>query len=175
VNDLRIGIGVDVHRFGNLSTPGGQAEVLEPPTRTLVLGGVAFPGEPPLVGHSDADAVAHAVADAILGGAGIGDLGSHFPDTDERWRGADSLLLLAECARRAARAGWRLVNADCTVVAERPRLAPVATEMAARLSRSAGGPVHVKATRPEGLGSLGRLEGLGCVAVALLTAGEGSG
>lgn len=178
MNDLRIGLGVDVHRFEPSSSgqsgqrgPSGQGEMVESATRTLVLGGVEFQGEPALVGHSDADALAHAVADAILGAAGIGDLGSHFPDTDERWRGADSLVLLAECAARAARAGWRLVNADCTVVAERPRLAPATTEMAARLSRAAGGPVHVKATRPEGLGSLGRVEGLGCVAVALLVGG----
>lgn len=179
MSDLRIGLGVDVHRFKDAPTldlPAVdlQGAVDETAARTLVLGGVSFPGEPPLVGHSDADAVAHAVADAILGAAGLGDIGLHFPDTDERWRGADSLVLLAECAARAKRAGWQLVNADCTVVAERPRLAPVAAEMGALLSRAAGGPVHVKATRPEGLGSLGRLEGLGCVAVALLARAEPS-
>lgn len=160
----RIGIGVDVHRFASASGEDG---------RTLVLGGVEFPGELVLTGHSDADAVAHAISDAILGAAGLGDLGDHFPDTDERWRGADSLDLLAACVDLARAAGWTLANADCTVVAEQPRLAPAREAMAARLSAAAGGPVHVKATRPEGLGSLGRLEGLGCVAVALLERAPG--
>lgn len=161
MSEHRIGLGVDLHPF-EADTAGAAGG------RQLVLGGVAFPGERPLRGHSDADAVAHAVADAILGAAGLGDLGAHFPDTDERWSGADSLELLAECAARVGVEGWRLVNADCTVVAERPRLAPARDEMIARLSVAAGGAVHVKATRPEGLGSLGRIEGLGCVAVALL-------
>src|SRR5262249_54500406 len=129
---------------------------------------VEIPSDQVLVGHSDADAVAHAVADAILGAAGLGDLGSHFPDTDPHYAGADSLTLLATCAARASEAGWRLVNADCTIVAEAPRIAPVREAMIVALSRSAGGPVHVKATRPERLGSLGRLEGLACLAVALL-------
>jgi 2-C-methyl-D-erythritol 2,4-cyclodiphosphate synthase len=161
VSESRIGIGVDVHPFDGGEDAG-------PEGRMLVLGGVAFPGERPLRGHSDADAVAHAVADAILGAAGLGDLGMHFPDTEEAWRGADSLALLGECASLAGSDGWQLVNADCTVVAERPRLAPVRAEMIGLLSAAAGGPVHVKATRPEGLGSLGRLEGIGCLAVALL-------
>ncbi|MCU1492931.1 MAG: ispF [Acidimicrobiaceae bacterium] len=160
MNESRIGIGVDVHPFD------GDDEAR--PGRQLVLGGVVFAGETPLRGHSDADAVAHAVADAILGAAGLGDLGAHFPDTDERWQGADSLQLLAECSALAGVDGWRLVNADCTVVAERPKLAPAREEMIVLLSTAAGGPVHVKATRPEGLGSLGRLEGLGCMAIALL-------
>ncbi len=161
MTEQRIGLGVDVHRFS-------EAAAGDAPHRTLVLGGVAFPGETPLEGHSDADAVAHAVADAILGAAGLGDLGSHFPDTDDAWRGADSLAILASCAGSAAELGWRLVNADCTVVTERPRLAGARAEMVDRLSAAAGGPVHVKATRPERLGTLGRVEGLACLAVALL-------
>jgi 2-C-methyl-D-erythritol 2,4-cyclodiphosphate synthase len=159
VGELRIGVGVDVHPFAPAGADDG---------RTLVLGGVEFSGERPLVGHSDADAVAHAIADAVLGAAGLGDLGAHFPDTDEAWRGADSLALLRECVARVGAQGWRLVNADCTVVTERPKLAGSREAMIARLSVAAGAPVHVKATRPEGLGSLGRLEGLGCLAVALL-------
>jgi 2-C-methyl-D-erythritol 2,4-cyclodiphosphate synthase len=157
VSEQRVGLGIDLHRF---------EEAVE--ARPLVLGGVRFEGERGLVGHSDADVVAHAVADAILGAAGLGDIGTHFPDTDERWRGADSLQLLAEVARRVADAGWRLVNADCTLVGERPKVAPAREEMARLVSAAAGGPVQVKATRPEGLGSLGRVEGLACLAVALL-------
>ncbi|MHB1781478.1 MAG: 2-C-methyl-D-erythritol 2,4-cyclodiphosphate synthase [Acidimicrobiales bacterium] len=181
MSEMRIGLGVDVHRFAPPPTAGaGVAAGVSPDTapgeaRSLVLGGVAFPGERPLVGHSDADAVAHSVADAILGAAALGDLGAHFPDSDVRWRGADSLELLAQCAALARHEGWQLVNADCTIVAERPRLAPASVEMAVRLSAAAGGPVHVKATRPEGLGSLGRVEGLACFAVALLGRGGLSG
>ena len=151
---MRVGIGFDVHPVA--------------PGRELVLGGVRFPGEQGLAGHSDADIVAHAVADAMLGAAGLGDLGAHFPDTDERWAGADSLALLSAVAGMLGEAGYRLANADCTVVGERPRLAAVRQEMIERLSAAAGGSVHVKATRPEHLGALGRGEGLACMAVALL-------
>ena len=158
-HEQRVGLGIDVHPF----IQGDEA------ARPLVLGGVTFAGSPGLRGHSDADVVAHAVADAVLGAAGLGDLGRHFPDTDEAWRGADSLALLAEVARRASADGWSLVNADCTLVGERPKVAPEREEMGRRLSAAAGGPVHVKATRPEGLGALGRVEGLACMAVVLLT------
>ncbi len=151
----RVGLGVDVHPFA----VGAD--------RPCVLGGVRVDG-PGLAGHSDADVIAHAVADAVAGAAGIGDIGEHFPDTDPEWRGADSLGLLAEIVRRAAVAGWRLVNADCTLVGERPKVAPHRAQMIAALTASAGAPVHVKATRPEGLGSLGREEGLACLAVALV-------
>lgn len=152
----RSGIGIDVHPFS------------DDPSRVLVLGGVTFPGERGLEGHSDADVVAHAVSDAMLGAAGLGDIGMHFPDGDERWRGADSLVLLAEVARRVHAAGYRLVNADCTVIAERPRVVVVREEMMTKLSAAASGPVHVKATRPERLGALGRDEGIACWAVASL-------
>jgi 2-C-methyl-D-erythritol 2,4-cyclodiphosphate synthase len=159
VSELRVGLGVDLHRF---------ADRADAPDRPLVLGGARFANERPLAGHSDADAVAHAVTDAVLGAAGLGDMGGHFPDTDPVWRDADSLGLLAAAVAKAAAEGWRFVNADCTLVAERPRVAGARAEMVRRLSAAAGGPVHVKATRPEGLGSLGRVEGVACLAVALL-------
>jgi len=164
VSEQRVGLGVDVHPFDE-PTPGepGRAR-----PRQLVLGGVGFPGERALRGHSDADVVAHSVADAILGAAGLGDLGAHFPDTDEHWRGADSLLLLRTVVERVAAEGWRVVNGDCTVVGERPKIVARREEMMARLSDAAGAPIHVKATRPEGLGSLGRVEGIACFAVVLL-------
>jgi 2-C-methyl-D-erythritol 2,4-cyclodiphosphate synthase len=133
-----------------------------------VIGGVPFPGERGLSGHSDADVAAHAVADAMLGAAGLGDLGAQFPDDDERWAGANSLGLLALIADLVKEEGFMLVNADCTVVCERPRLIGSREEMMRNLSAAAGGPVHVKATRPEGLGALGRREGIACVAVAML-------
>ena len=157
MSELRIGLGLDLHRVGERGDDG-----------VLVLGGVHFPGEPTLIGHSDADAVAHAIADAMLGAAGLGDLGSHFPDTDEQWRGADSLTILRACRSLVGAAHWRLVNADCTLLCERPRISPVRLEMMEKLSAAAGGPVHVKATRPEGIGAFGRMEGIACHAVALL-------
>ena len=122
-----------------------------------------------LVGHSDADAVAHAVADALLGAAGLGDIGEHFPDTDERWRGADSIVLLVAVATMLRDAGWQVGNVDCAVVCERPKLAPRRDEMQRRLSEAAGGPVTVKGRRAEGLGALGRAEGIACWAVAVIT------
>lgn len=155
---MRIGQGVDVHRFS------------EDPARPLLLGGVRIEGAPGLAGHSDGDAVAHALADALLGAAGLGDLGRHFPDTEPAWAGADSLGLLARVVAQVGAAGLRPLNADCTVVAEVPRLAPHTDQMAARLGAVLGAPVSVKATRAEGLGALGRAEGIGCLAVVLLEA-----
>ena len=162
---LRVGQGYDVHAFS------------DDPSRRLVLGGVDLSGdgERGLAGHSDADAVAHAVADAVLGAAGLGDLGRHMPDDDPQWQGADSLDLLRRVVALAADAGWVAVNADCTVVAERPRLAPHVDRMAELLSAALGAPVNVKATRAEGLGALGRSEGIACTAVVLLTGGDGAG
>jgi 2-C-methyl-D-erythritol 2,4-cyclodiphosphate synthase len=155
---MRVGQGVDVHPFS------------DDPGRPLVLGGVVITGDGVcgLAGHSDADAVSHAIADAVLGAAGLGDLGRHMPDTDPRWAGADSLGILQLVVDLAAAAGWVPVNADCTVVAERPRLAPHVDAMAARLTAVLGAPVNVKATRAEGLGALGRAEGIACTAVVLL-------
>ncbi len=160
MSQSRVGIAFDVHPVDAAVEPGSP--------RCLILGGVLFPGETPLRGHSDADVVAHAVAEAMLGAAGLGDLGSHFPDDDELWLGADSLALLAACAGLVGGEGYLLRNADCTLVAERPRIASARAGMMERLSLAARGPVHVKATRPEGLGSLGRGEGIACLAVALI-------
>lgn len=153
---MRVGHGFDVHPFSN------------DPRRVLVLGGVSLGAERGLEGHSDADALAHALAEALLGAAGLGDLGRHFPDTDPAWAGADSMFLLAEVVARVSGAGWRPTNADCTVVMEAPRLAPHRDAMEAQLGQALGAPVSVKATRPEGLGALGRGEGIACFAVALL-------
>ena len=153
---VRVGQGFDIHRFS------------DDPDRPLVLGGCVFPEEPALHGHSDADAVAHAVADALLGAAGLGDIGQHFPDTDPRWKGADSIALLRHVAGLVADAGWSVGNVDCSVVCEAPKLAPRRDEMQARLSEAVGAPVTVKGRRAEGLGSLGRREGIACWAVAVL-------
>jgi len=155
---LRVGIGFDQHPFAGGSERNGA----------LVLGGVRFEAEQGLAGHSDADVVAHAVADAMLGAAALGDLGAHFADTDERWAGADSLTILARVAALVLASGLRLANADCTVICEVPRIGDARETMMERLSAAAAGPVHVKATRPEGLGSLGRVEGIACLATALL-------
>ncbi len=153
---MRIGQGYDVHPFS------------ADPARPLVLGGVTFPEGPGLAGHSDADAVAHAVTDALLGAAGLGDIGQHFPDTDPRWAGADSIELLRSAVADVRAAGWEPQNVDCTVVLEAPKLAPRRAEMQERLSSAVGAPVTVKGKRAEGLGALGRREGIACLAVALV-------
>jgi 2-C-methyl-D-erythritol 2,4-cyclodiphosphate synthase len=152
-----VGIGVDAH-----------ALTREAP---LVLGGVEFPGEPGLAGHSDGDVIAHALIDALLGAAGLGDIGELFPSADPRWRGASSLDLLRRAYEAVARAGFALVNADCVLVGERPRLAPARAEMRTRLAGALGvdpGCVTVRATTTDGLGFTGRREGLAAQAVALL-------
>lgn len=154
---LRVGNGFDIHRFS------------DDPDRVLVLGGVRFEGERALHGHSDADVIAHACAEALLGAVGRGDLGSHFPDTDERWRGADSMTLLAEVVRIVAADGMVALNVDCSVIAESPKLAPRRHEMEAALSAVIGAPVSVKGRRAEGIGGLGRREGIAAMATALLT------
>ena len=154
--ECRVGHGFDTHRFS------------DDPDRPLVLGGVRFEGVPGLMGHSDGDAVVHAVADALLSAAGLGGIGVLFPDTDDRWAGADSLELLADAVAKVAEEGWRVVNADCTVVTESPRIAPRREEMESRLSGIVGAPVTVKGKRAEALGALGRGEGLACWAVALI-------
>jgi 2-C-methyl-D-erythritol 2,4-cyclodiphosphate synthase len=152
----RVGLGFDVHPFS------------EDRHRPLRLGGVTRPGERGLAGHSDADVVAHAVADALLGAAGQGDLGQLYPDDDPAWAGVDSLRLLAGAVERIRAAGWRPVNVDCAVVLEAPRLAPHRTVMEDRLSEVVGADVTVGAKRPEGMGALGRGEGVACWAVALV-------
>jgi 2-C-methyl-D-erythritol 2,4-cyclodiphosphate synthase len=153
---VRVGQGFDVHPFS------------DDPTRVLVLGGVPFPGEPGLVGHSDSDVISHAVVDALLGAAGLGDIGQRFPDSDPVWEGADSIGLLEQAVADVRAAGWAPANVDCTVVLESPKLAPRRVEMESRLSAAVGAPVTVKGKRAEGLGSLGRREGIACFAVALV-------
>lgn len=155
---MRVGHGYDAHPFVAGDASG----------RTLVLGGVRFRGERPLVGHSDADVVAHAVIDAMLSAAGLGDIGTHFPDSDARWRDADSIEMLGQVSALLAEHGWLLANADCTVICDRPMISPHRDEMQARLSGAAGGPVTVCGKRTEGLGNA---DGIVAHAVALLTVG----
>lgn len=155
--EFRVGQGFDVHRFS------------DDPARALVLGGVVFDGERGLDGHSDADAIAHACADALLGAAGLGDIGQHFPDTDSQWKGANSLELLAEVVRLVRAERWIIGNIDCSVVCEAPKLAPRRDDMQIALSSVVGASVTVKGRRAEGLGALGRREGIACWAVAVLS------
>jgi len=160
--DIRVGQGFDVHPF------------VDDPDRVLVLGGVRFEGAPGLRGHSDADVVAHACADALLGAAGLGDIGSHFPDTDPALAGADSIDLLGRVRDLILAEGWTPGNIDCSVVTELPKLAPRRGEMQTRLAEAVGAPVSVKGRRPEGLGALGRSEGVACWAVAVITRPSGA-
>jgi len=153
---MRVGIGYDIHRFAE--------------GRPLLLAGVRFPDGPGLAGHSDADVVLHALADALLGAAALGDIGDHFPPTDPRWQNADSAELLA-VVMNLVRTRYDIGNVDITVVGEQPKIAPRRAEMRARLSHLLGIPldrVSVKATTNEGLGALGRAEGLAAVAVVML-------
>lgn len=156
---FRIGQGFDQHAFTG------------DPGRPLVLGGVTIGGAPGLAGHSDADVVCHAIADALLGAATLGDIGTHFPEGDERWAGADSVDLLTRVVEMAGRAGWRAVNVDCTVIAQSPRLAPHVDAMRSRLANVLFAPVSIKATTTDHLGAVGRGEGIACLAIALLEAG----
>jgi len=162
VPTIRVGQGFDVHPFS------------DDPARRLVLGGVTFEGERGLAGHSDADVVAHAVTDALLGAAGLGDIGQHFPDTDPALAGADSIDLLRRAVADVRAAGWAPGNVDCTVVLEAPKLAPRRAELQQRLSEAIGALVTVKGKRAEGLGALGRGEGIACFAVAIVTQEEPS-
>jgi len=154
---MRVGQGYDVHPFED--------------GRRLVLGGVHFEGERGLAGHSDGDALTHALIDALLGAAALGDVGTHFPSSDQRWRDADSIDLLKQVTKVVVAAGYTVVNVDMTVIAERPRVAPRVREMRTRLSMALGidvGQVSVKATTTDGLGALGRGEGIAAQAIALL-------
>jgi 2-C-methyl-D-erythritol 2,4-cyclodiphosphate synthase len=155
---VRTGIGYDSHRFG----PGGP----------LVLGGVAIPSEVRLVGHSDGDAIAHAVTDAVLGAAGAGDIGEMFADTDPANRGRDSIEMLRAAVARVHARGWRVEHVDVTVVAERPKIMPHRDAMRRALAGALGvdsEQVSVKGKTNEGMGWIGRAEGLACMAVATLT------
>lgn len=156
IADVRVGQGFDIHRF------------TDDPERSLILGGVRFDDERGLAGHSDADVIAHAVADALLGAAGLGDIGEHYADTDPRWKNADSLMLLADVAVKVRAQGWSIGNVDCSVVCETPKLAPHRDAMQDNLSRAAGAPVTVKGRRAEEMGALGRREGIACWSVAVL-------
>jgi 2-C-methyl-D-erythritol 2,4-cyclodiphosphate synthase len=151
---LRVGVGVDAHAFED----GVQ----------LVLAGVRIDHPRGLAGHSDGDVLAHALTDALLGAAGLGDIGALFPSDDERYRGADSVELLREAYHSVQAAGWRLVNADCVLVGQEPKIAPHRDEMRRVLSETLGGEVNVRATTTDHLGFTGRGEGLAAHAVALL-------
>jgi 2-C-methyl-D-erythritol 2,4-cyclodiphosphate synthase len=155
-----VGIGFDSHRFAA--------------GRRLVIGGVEIPYEKGLDGHSDADVLAHAVTDALLGAAGMGDIGEHFPDSDERWRDADSMQLLASVVQRVREAGLEIENVDCTVVMEAPKLSPQRDAIRQRLAATLGlesARVGVKASTGEGMGFVGRGEGVAALAVAGLRDG----
>ncbi|MEX0907461.1 MAG: 2-C-methyl-D-erythritol 2,4-cyclodiphosphate synthase [Gemmatimonadota bacterium] len=159
---MRVGIGYDSHRFAA--------------GRRLVLGGVEIEHTLGLDGHSDADAVAHAVIDALLGATALGDIGRHFPPTDERWRGADSIALLHHAGQLAAEQNYQVVNVDVTVVAEQPGIGPHADAMSERLAQALGiapALVSVKGKSNEGMGWIGRGEGIAAIAVVLVDRIEG--
>lgn len=161
---MRLGIGFDIHRFGE--------------GRDLILGGVEFPEGPGLRGHSDADVITHAVIDALLGAAALGDIGQHFPPDDERWRDASSLELLRTVRDLLEGEGYQPINIDVSVAAERPRISERGDEMREKLADTLGIGAHavsVKATTAEGLGAIGRAEGIAAWAVALLDRVDGSG
>lgn len=154
---MRIGMGYDVHRLAE--------------GRKLILGGAEIPWEKGLLGHSDADVLVHAVMDALLGAAALGDIGQHFPDTDPAYEGADSLQLLRKVGEILAEAGYRVGNVDATVIAQRPKLAPYREQMRKNIAEALGAEVSqvsVKATTEEGLGFTGAGEGIAAQAIALL-------
>lgn len=158
--DLRIGQGFDIHAL----VPG----------RPLILGGVTIPHEKGLAGHSDADCLLHAIIDALLGAAGMGDIGGSFPDSDARWHGADSRTLLRSVFRRVLDAGWCIVNLDSTIIAQTPRMAPHIGAMRSNLAQDLALPperVNIKAKTMERLGAIGRGEGIAAEAVVLLYRG----
>ncbi len=155
---VRIGTGYDVHRL----VPG----------RKLIIGGVDIPHEKGLFGHSDADVLLHAICDALLGAAALGDIGKHFPDTDPAYKGISSLSLLGEVRRLIEREGYRVNNVDATIVAERPKMSPHIPQMVANVTAAAGAgaaAVNIKATTTEGLGFAGRGEGIAAYAVCTVT------
>ncbi len=157
---LRVGLGYDIHRFADA---GGA--------RPLMLGGVAIPGVPGLEGHSDADVLLHSICDAVLGALGLGDLGRHFPDTDPAYAGVSSLSLLERVAGLMRERGYRLVNIDAVVVAQRPAIAAHVPEMRRRIAAALGATedeVSVKGTSPEGLTDIGRGQGIAAESIVLL-------
>jgi 2-C-methyl-D-erythritol 2,4-cyclodiphosphate synthase len=159
---MRIGLGYDSHRFAE--------------GRKLILGGVEIESARGLAGHSDADVIAHAITDAIFGAAGLGDIGTHFPPTDERWRNADSIALLRTAGQLAAEQNYQVVNVDVTVVCESPQIAPHSDAMCQRLAAALGIArrlVSVKGKTNEGMGWIGRGEGIAAMAVVLVNRIEG--
>jgi len=157
MSEHRVGLGIDFHRFA--------------PDRPLILGGVSVPHSNGLLGHSDADVLTHAICDALLGAAGLGDIGTHFPDSDEAYRGVSSLVLLRDVRRKIQQNGFRPVNVDATVIAEQPKLGPHFIEMKTMLGEVIGLPpncIGLKATTAEGMGALGRGQGISAVAVCLI-------
>jgi 2-C-methyl-D-erythritol 2,4-cyclodiphosphate synthase len=154
---VRTGLGYDSHRFA--------------PGRKLILGGVEIPFEQGLTGHSDADVVAHAITDAILGAAALGDIGAHFPPSDAKWKDADSIALLAAAARMVEGAGYRVVNVDATIICEAPRVLPYVPAMRERLASAIGAEpaqLSIKGKTNEGMGWIGRGEGIAALATALI-------
>jgi 2-C-methyl-D-erythritol 2,4-cyclodiphosphate synthase len=161
---VRTGIGYDVHRFAT--------------GRALVLGGVVIPSERGLLGHSDADVLLHAIADAVLGAAALGDIGTHFPPSDPQWSGADSTDLLRRVIALVERAGSKVVNVDATIIAEAPKVMPYALAMRTRIAECLAldpSAVSVKATTNEGMGFIGREEGIAALAIATITADQRGG
>lgn len=154
--NLRIGTGFDIH------------PIVPDAARSLVLGGVRIPAGFGLLGHSDADVVCHALADAILGAVGLGGIGDVFPDSDPSLSGANSMVLLSRCVAMAADMGWRIVNGDVTVIAQEPRLSPHLQEMSSSISGCVDAPVTVKAKSPERIGALGKGDAMAAMASALL-------
>ncbi|MCX6096232.1 MAG: 2-C-methyl-D-erythritol 2,4-cyclodiphosphate synthase [Candidatus Bipolaricaulota bacterium] len=162
MTEARVGLGIDFHRFAA--------------GRPLVLGGVTVPHSKGLLGHSDADALIHALCDSLLGAAGESDIGVHFPDSDSETLGISSLTLLAAVMERIHRSGWHVVNVDCVVVAEEPKLAPHVAAMRETLGPVLGvgaDRIGLKATTSEGMGALGRREGIGALAVSLIERASG--
>ena len=158
---MRVGSGYDVHAFG----PGDH----------VTLGGVRIPYERGVIAHSDGDVALHALCDALLGAMGLGDIGEHFPDSEPRWKGADSRRFVRHCGALLREHGWRFVNADLTLVAQAPRIGPYRVQMRQNIADDLGvriDRISVKATTAEGLGALGRAEGLACQAMVLLAYGE---
>ncbi len=155
---MRVGIGVDFHKFSS--------------GRKLILGGIEIPYELGLAGHSDADVLLHAICDALLGAAALGDIGQHFPNSDPRYRDISSVALLAEVHRKIRASGFAIENIDATVIAQEPKIAPYISAMRQKIAQTLGlaiSQISIKATTPEGLGALGRREGIAVWAVALLT------
>ena len=162
MDDIRAGTGYDVHAFAE--------------GRPLVLGGVTIPHERGLQGHSDADVLSHAIGDAMLGAAGLGDIGIHFPDSDAHYRGISSLVLLQRIVDALGESGYTISNVDATVVAERPKLSPYVSQMRSRIGKALGLPddrVSIKATTSERLGFTGREEGIAAHAVVLIRSADG--